>query len=74
MKKILIVEDDQILNQMLHFHLSKHDYHVDSVYTYEDAYNKIKNDSYELIILDINLNTINGFNLCPIILTLAPFG
>ena len=67
MKKKLIVEDDQILNQMLHFHLSKHDYHVDSVYTYEDAYNKIKNDSYELIILDINLNTINGFNLCPII-------
>lgn len=67
MKKILVIEDDQILNQILHFHLSKHGYAVQSVYTYEDAYTEIKSNSYELIILDVNLNTVNGFYLCPII-------
>lgn len=67
MKKILIVEDDAILNQMLNFHLNKHNYFVNSVYTYEDAYSEIISGSYELIILDVNLNNTNGYNLCPII-------
>ncbi len=67
MKKILIAEDDNVLNQMLNFHLNKHGYEVHSVYTYEDAYTEIISNSYELVILDVNLNHTDGFHLCPII-------
>ncbi len=69
MKKILIVEDDLTLNQMLNFHLQKHNYSVCSACTYEDAYREILSDSYELIILDVNLNNTDGFHLCPVIKT-----
>lgn len=67
MKSILIIEDDQILNHMLSFHLSKNGINADSVYTYEDAYDKINSELYDLIILDCNLNTGSGYDLCTII-------
>lgn len=64
MKNILIVEDDKILNQMVSFHLRKNDYQTLSAFTYKEAFNLISNQSFDLIILDINLSDGCGYDLC----------
>jgi len=63
MKKILIVEDNE-LNMKLFFDiLAYQKYNVDKVFDGVEAYEKITNDSYDLIILDIQLPKLDGFSL-----------
>ncbi len=63
MKKILIVEDNE-LNMKLFFDiLTYQKYDVDKAFDGLEAYNKIKNNNYALIILDIQLPKLNGFDL-----------
>ena len=63
MKKILIVEDNE-LNMKLFFDiLTYQNYQAEKVYDGLEAYEKIKNNKYDLIILDIQLPTLDGFKL-----------
>lgn len=61
MKKILIVEDDCMLNNTLSGMLTKRGFDVGSAYTAKEAFQKIRVNSYSLIILDVNLGDANGF-------------
>ena len=63
MKKILIVEDNE-LNMKLFFDiLTYQKYETEKAYDGIDAYKKIKNNNYNLVILDIQLPEMDGFSL-----------
>lgn len=64
MKRILLVEDDSLLNRTLAFNLASDGYEVISVYNYKDAVRNIKETEYDVALLDINLPDGNGLDLC----------
>lgn len=61
MQRILIVEDDFPLNHTLAYSLRSSNYLVDSAYTLREAIQYLKNNTYLLLILDVNLPDGNGF-------------
>ncbi len=62
MKKILVVEDDEMLNRNISFALSSEGYDVDSAFTIEEAEEKCSDA--QLIILDVMLPDGNGLDFC----------
>ncbi len=64
MKKILLVEDDPEIAEMLNLHFDSSLYNLTSSATGKDALEKILNDIYDLIILDIQLPGSNGLEIC----------
>ena len=62
MKKVLIVEDDKTLGPVLQRELSK-EYAVDLARNKMEALGQIKNNRYDLLILDIGLPDGNGFDI-----------
>lgn len=62
--RLLIVEDDKLLNSTLVFNLSSFGYMIDSAMTKQEAENFCKKQDYDLIVLDVNLPDGNGFDLC----------
>lgn len=64
MKKILIVEDDLALSSGLCFELDTSGYLTSAAYTLEKADWLLKEESFHLVLLDVNLPDGNGFDLC----------
>ena len=62
--RILVVEDDRLLNNTLCYNLYTAGYVVDSVLTKSAASNFLTKQDYDLIVLDINLPDGNGFDFC----------
>ena len=63
-KRILLIEDDRLLNQTLAFHLTTEGYEIISSYNIASAKDHLSKNTYDLIILDVNLPDGNGFDLC----------
>lgn len=61
-EKILVIEDDEILNSGLCFSLQKREMIPFPAYCIEDAREALKNERFDLILLDINLPDGNGFD------------
>lgn len=61
--KILIVEDEQILNDTINKSLKKSGYEVESAFDGLDAMEMIEIESYDLIILDLNLPHMDGMEI-----------
>lgn len=61
--KILLVEDDNAIASALSYSLVK-DYEVDVCENSTDAMHRIKEKSYDLFLLDINLPDGNGYDIC----------
>ncbi len=64
MDKILIVEDDILLNRGIKLALEKNNYSVACSYTYSEGYSYFTAESFNLILLDINLPDKSGLELC----------
>ena len=64
MKRIMIVEDDRLLNQTLSYNLAMEGYEVISSYNCRDARELIKKQLFDLALLDINLPDGSGLDLC----------
>ena len=64
MSKILVVEDDLALSAGLCFALDEANYLSTAAYTCEKARRLLKNEPFDLAILDVNLPDGNGFDLC----------
>jgi len=63
LNKILLVEDEDSLLDVLSMNLNLEGYSVDTVKSGRRALELI-NDSYNLIVLDIMLPDVNGFDVC----------
>lgn len=63
MKKILVVEDDAILNKTLSYNLVSEGYDVSSAFSCATA-EKLLKDSFHLALLDVNLPDGSGLDLC----------
>lgn len=64
MKKILIVEDDPLLNNTLAYNLNEMDREIVSAFTIEEAENHLAESTFDLAILDVNLPDGSGLDLC----------
>ena len=62
-KKILIVEDDAFLRQIYSDTLQPEGYIVDVAVDGQDGLGKIKQGGYDLVLLDILMPKINGFDV-----------
>lgn len=67
MKRILIVEDDRLLNKTLTYNLSLDGYDIVSVLNARTAVEEIKTQEFDLVLLDINLPDGSGYDLCQLI-------
>lgn len=61
--KILIVEDEVDLNNIIKKALTKEGYATDSCYDGEDAYYYISSTEYDAVILDVMIPKMDGFEL-----------
>ena len=64
---ILLVEDEMKLADTIQAGLSEHDFDVTIAYNGLDGKKLFLDNAYDLIILDINLPFINGYELCKLI-------
>lgn len=67
MFKILIIEDEKSVNDLISMNLSLVGYAFDKAYNGTNALEMIQNNKYHLILLDIMIPGINGFELIKII-------
>ena len=61
--KILLLEDDRLLNDAITKYIKTTGHITTSFRNGNDAYETIKTDSFDLLILDINVPGLNGFEL-----------
>lgn len=66
-KKILVIEDEKDIVELLSYNLKNQGFYVDYAYNGEEGLTKIRNNHYNLIILDIMLPGIGGFELCKLL-------
>ena len=67
MIKILLVEDDIALVKNLKYHLENNNYNVLTIEDFSTVEQYIKEQDFDLAILDINLPQTDGFYLCKVI-------
>jgi phosphate regulon transcriptional regulator PhoB len=63
-KKILVVEDESAINELICYNLRKAGFRAEGVFNGEEALKKIKAGKPDLILLDLMLPGIDGFELC----------
>jgi DNA-binding response OmpR family regulator len=62
-KKVLIIEDEQSLADVLEIKLKKEDYDVTAIGDGGEGFTKIKEWNPDLILLDIQIPTLNGYEV-----------
>ncbi|MDD5096917.1 MAG: response regulator [Candidatus Omnitrophica bacterium] len=63
-KKIIIVEDDKDINSLIAYNLSKEGFMVEQAFDGVSAMQRVKEEVFNIIILDIMLPGIDGFDIC----------
>lgn len=64
MKKIIIIEDDEVIREELQSFLSKYNYQVIAPVQFDNIIDKILNEKANVILLDINLPVYDGYYIC----------
>ncbi|WDH83496.1 response regulator transcription factor [Paenibacillus urinalis] len=64
MKRILIVEDDPYIAELQRDYFQLHDYEADLSLDGSEGLNKALHGGYDLVILDLQLPGIDGFEIC----------
>jgi len=62
-RKILVVDDEQIIRESLSYVLSKEDYQVDEAENGKEAYEKLLETTYDLVITDLEMPEMKGTEL-----------
>lgn len=63
-KKVLVVDDEKLIVKGIRFSLEQEGMEVDCAYDGEEAYQMAKSKEYDMILLDIMLPKMNGFEVC----------
>jgi len=63
-QKILVVDDEKPIVEILKYNLEKEGFHVVTAFDGEEALNKVEDESPALIVLDIMLPQKDGFAVC----------
>ena len=63
-KKVLVVDDEKLIVKGIRFSLLQDGMEVDCAYDGEEALNKAKANSYDMILLDVMLPKMDGFEVC----------
>lgn len=63
-KKILVIEDEKTISDIVKFNLTKEGYIVETAFDGEEGLQKTYSMSPDLILLDIMLPKIDGFQVC----------
>ncbi len=66
-RKILIVEDEQKIADTLKLGLTENGFYVEVAYDGNIGYKLFQSHSFNLIVLDINLPGINGYDFCKMV-------
>jgi DNA-binding response OmpR family regulator len=61
--KILVIEDERVLAESIVSHLGKEGFVVESVFSYNDAVEKVNLYEYDCVVVDINLLGGTGFDI-----------
>lgn len=70
--KILIVDDDQMMCEMLEDDLKRHGFHPTSYLSAQKALDALKTESFDVLLTDMNLPDMNGIELCERVATNRP--
>ena len=60
---IFLLEDDTILSEIIEDFLISKEYQVTKAYDGEEAENLLYSNKYDLLLLDVNVPHINGFEI-----------
>ncbi len=64
MKKVLIVEDEKTISDIIKVNLLKEGYEISTAYDGQEALAVFENEEIDLILLDVMLPKIDGFQVC----------
>ncbi|OPD26469.1 XRE family transcriptional regulator [Clostridium botulinum] len=64
MKKILIIEDDEVIREELQNFLRKYGYEVNAPVKFNNIIQYVEKENANLILLDINLPEFDGYYIC----------
>ncbi|MGC4057849.1 MAG: response regulator transcription factor [Chitinophagaceae bacterium] len=64
MIRALLMEDDEVIAREVKNFLESHEITCDTVYDGELFFRKLRNNSYDIFLLDINVPRINGLDVC----------
>ncbi|MDR0357298.1 MAG: response regulator transcription factor [Clostridiales Family XIII bacterium] len=63
-KKILIIEDEKSISDIVKFNLTKEGFRADTAYDGQEGLDKALAGDFDLILLDVMLPSIDGFEIC----------
>lgn len=63
-QRILVVDDEQAITDFVSFNLSKENYKVDVAHNGNEAVDMANANDYDLVILDVMLPGIDGYEVC----------
>ena len=64
MSKVLVVDDEKLIVKGIRFSLEQDGMEVDQAYDGEEALEKIKANEYDIVLLDVMLPKLDGFEVC----------
>lgn len=70
--KILVVDDEKIIRKLLGATLTKNGYDIDFASNGYEAISKIKSEQFDLILLDVTMPGLDGFETCRRIISFDP--
>lgn len=63
-KKVLVVDDEKLIVKGIRFSLEQDGMEVDCAYDGEEALEKVREKAYDIILLDVMLPKLTGFEVC----------
>ena len=63
-KKVLVVDDEKLIVKGIRFSLEQEGMEVDCAYDGEEALDKIKDNEYDVVLLDVMIPKYSGFEVC----------
>ena len=67
-KKILVVDDDSLIRSFLHEDMTRRKYQVETAESVDQALQIMKSDRFDVIISDIRMDAVSGFDFLEIIM------